>query len=121
MKVYRLEHIKSGKGPFTEYVEGLYVSWLDSHYPPMDICSPVHHEYLRWIDSITPGRTELPFCCYFAFTTLKQLKKCFRGYENYPQLALMEYTIDTADDSDFCILSDGQVIFSEVISKQHIV
>ena len=121
MKVYRLEHIKSGKGPFTEYVEGLYVSWLDSHYPPMDICSPVHHEYLRWIDSITPGRTELPFCCYFAFISLYQLKKCFRGYKNYPQLALMEYTIDTTDDSDFCILSDGQVIFSEVISKQHIV
>ena len=121
MKVYRLEHTNSGQGPFTKYTEGLPMSWLDSHYPPMDICSPVHHEYLRWIDSITPGRTELPFCCYFAFTTLKQLKKCFRGYENYPQLALMEYTIDTADDSDFCILSDGQVIFSEVISKQHIV
>lgn len=121
MKVYRLEHPKSGKGPFTQYVEGLDLSWLDSHYPPMDHCSPVHHEYLCWIDKITPGYTDLPHCCYFAFTTLDQLKRCFRGYEKHSQLSLMEYVICTESEEDFCIFSDGQVIFSEVISKRIIV
>ena len=116
MKVFRLEHIKSSKGPFTQFIHNMPTSWMDSHFPPMCICSPVHYEYIAWIKRVSFGE-ELPHCYHFAFSTLSQLERCLKGYQEFPQLVLMEYTISTSDE-DCCILSDGQVIFSEVISKR---
>ena len=46
-----------------------------------------------------------------------KLKRCFKGYEDFPELRLMEYVIDISELEYCCLLSDGQVIFSEVISK----
>ena len=116
MIVYRLEHRRTGKGPFTSGVNVPF-RWLDSHYPPMDSVSPVHEEFQEWMEVANKGHKYLPYCYLFAFESLMKLKRCFKGYEDFPELRLMEYVIDISELEYCCLLSDGQVIFSEVISK----
>lgn len=116
MIVYRLEHRRTGKGPFTSGVNVPF-RWLDSHYPPMDSVSPVHEEFQEWMEVVNKGHKYLPYCYLFAFESLMKLKRCFKGYEDFPELRLMEYVIDISELEYCCLLSDGQVIFSEVISK----
>lgn len=116
MLVYRLEHRRTGKGPFTSGVNVPF-RWLDSHYPPMDSVSPVHEEFQEWMEVVNKGHKYLPYCYLFAFESLMKLKRCFKGYEDFPELRLMEYVIDISELEYCCLLSDGQVIFSEVISK----
>lgn len=116
MIVYRLEHRKTGKGPFTSGVNVPF-RWLDSHYPPMDNISPVHEEFEEWMEVVNKGHKYLPYCYLFAFESLMKLKRCFKGYEDFPELRLMEYVIDISELEYCCLLSDGQVIFSNVISK----
>lgn len=116
MIVYRLEHRRTGKGPFTSGVNVPF-RWLDSHYPPMDSVSPVHEEFKEWMEVVNKGHKYLPYCYMFAFSSLMKLKRCFKGYEDFPELRLMEYVIDISELEYCCLLSDGQVIFSEVISK----
>ena len=116
MIVYRLEHRRTGKGPFTSGVD-VPIRWLDSHYPPMDTVSPVHEEFEEWMEVVNKGHKYLPYCYLFAFESLMKLKRCFKGYEDFPELRLMEYVIDVSELEYCCLLSDGQVIFSEVISK----
>ena len=116
MIVYRLEHRRTGKGPFTSGVD-VPIRWLDSHYPPMDTVSPVHEEFEEWMEVVNKGHKYLPYCYLFAFESLMKLKRCFKGYEEFEELCLMEYVIDISELEYCCLLSDGQVIFSEVISK----
>ena len=116
MLVYRLEHRRTGKGPFTSGVNVPF-RWLDSHYPPMDSVSPVHEEFQEWMEVVNKGHKYLPYCYLFAFESLMKLKRCFKGYEDFPELRLMEYVIDISELEYCCLLSDGQVIFSNVISK----
>ena len=116
MLVYRLENRRNGNGPFTSGVD-VPTSWLDSHYPPMDLVSPVHDEFKEWMEVTNKGHKYLPYCYMFAFSSLMKLKRCFKGYEDFPELRLMEYVIDISELEYCCLLSDGQVIFSEVISK----
>lgn len=116
MIVYRLEHRRTGKGPFTSGVNVPF-RWLDSHYPPMDLVSPVHEEFEEWMEVANEGHKYLPYCYLFAFESLMKLKRCFKGYEDFPELRLMEYVIDISELEYCCLLSDGQVIFSNVISK----
>ena len=116
MIVYRLENRKSGDGPFTSGVD-VPIRWLDSHYPPMDTISPVHEEFEEWMEVVNKGHKYLPYCYKFAFSSLMKLKRCFKGYEDFSELRLMEYVIDISELEYCCLLSDGQVIFSEVISK----
>lgn len=120
MVVYRLEYRETGNGPFTS---GSWVPshWLDSHYPPMEECSPCYEEYMEWIELVDPGRWSLPPRYRFAFSTLMELKRCFKGYEKCPELQLMECRIDTSDPLSYISLSDGQVIFSKVISKRIVI
>lgn len=116
MIVYRLEHRRTGKGPFTSGVNVPF-RWLDSHYPPMDLVSPVHEEFEEWMEVANEGHKYLPYCYLFAFESLMKLKRCFKGYEDFPELRLMEYVIDISELEYCCLLSDGQIIFSNVISK----
>ena len=116
MLVYRLENRRNGNGPFTSGVD-VPLRWLDSHYPPMDIVSPVHEEFEEWMEVANEGHKYLPHCYMFAFSSLMKLKRCFKGYEDFSELRLMEYVIDISELDYCCLLSDGQVIFSEVISK----
>ena len=116
MLVYRLENRRNGNGPFTSGVD-VPIRWLDSHYPPMDSVSPVHEEFQEWMEVVNKGHKYLPYCYLFAFESLMKLKRCFKGYENFPELRLMEYVIDISELEYCCLLSDGQVIFSDVISK----
>ena len=116
MLVYRLEDIKSGNGPFSSAVDVPF-RWLDSHYPPMDTISPVNGEFEEWMEVANEGHKYLPYCYKFAFSSLMKLKRCFKGYEDFEELCLMEYVIDISELEYCCLLSDGQVIFSEVISK----
>ncbi len=116
MLVYRLENRRNGNGPFTSGVD-VPTRWLDSHYPPMDTVSPVHEEFEEWMEVVNKGHKYLPYCYQFAFSNLMKLKRCFKGYEDFPELRLMEYVIDISELEYCCLLSDGQVIFSNVISK----
>lgn len=116
MIVYRLEHRRTGKGPFTSGVNVPF-RWLDSHYPPMDSVSPVHEEFQEWMEVVNKGHKYLPYCYLFAFESLMKLKRCFKGYEEFSELQAMEYVIDISELEYCCLLSDGQVIFSNVISK----
>ena len=116
MLVYRLENRRNGNGPFTSGVD-VPTRWLDSHYPPMDTVSPVHEEFEEWMEVVNKGHKYLPYCYLFAFESLMKLKRCFKGYEKFEELCLMEYVIDISELEYCCLLSDGQVIFSEVISK----
>ena len=116
MIVYRLEHRRTGKGPFTSGVNVPF-RWLDSHYPPMDLVSPVHGEFEEWMEVANKGHKYLPYCYLFAFESLMKLKRCFKGYEDFSELRAMEYVIDISELEYCCLLSDGQVIFSNVISK----
>ena len=116
MLVYRLENRRNGNGPFTSGVD-VPIRWLDSHYPPMDLVSPVHDEFKEWMEVVNKDHKYLPYCYQFAFSSLMKLKRCFKGYEDFPELRLMEYVIDISELEYCCLLSDGQVIFSEVISK----
>lgn len=116
MIVYRLEHRRTGKGPFTSGVNVPF-RWLDSHYPPMDLVSPVHEEFEEWMEVANKGHKYLPYCYLFAFESLMKLKRCFKGYEDFSELRAMEYVIDISELEYCCLLSDGQVIFSNVISK----
>ena len=116
MLVYRLENRRNGNGPFTSGVDVPF-RWLDSHYPPMDTVSPVHEEFEEWMEVVNEGHKYLPYCYKFAFNSLMKLKRCFEGYEKFENLYLMEYVIDISELEYCCLLSDGQVIFSNVISK----
>lgn len=116
MLVYRLENRRNGNGPFTSGVD-VPIRWLDSHYPPMDLVSPVHDEFKEWMEVVNKDHKYLPYCYQFAFSSLMKLKRCFKGYEDFPELRLMECVIDISELEYCCLLSDGQVIFSEVISK----
>ena len=116
MLVYRLENRRNGNGPFTSGVD-VPIRWLDSHYPPMDLVSPVHDEFKEWMEVVNKDHKYLPYCYQFAFSSLMKLKRCFKGYEDFSELRLMEYVIDISELEYCCLLSDGQVIFSEVISK----
>ena len=116
MLVYRLENRRNGNGPFTSGVD-VPTRWLDSHYPPMDTVSPVHEEFKEWMEVVNKGHKYLPYCYQFAFNSLMKLKRCFEGYDKFEELCLMEYVIDVSELEYCCLLSDGQVIFSEVISK----
>ena len=116
MLVYRLEHHRTGNGPFTSGVD-VPLRWLDSHYPPMDSVSPVHEEFEEWMEVANEGHKYLPYGYKFAFSSLMKLKRCFKGYEDFPELRLMECVIDISELEYCCLLSDGQVIFSDVISK----
>ena len=116
MLVYRLENRRNGNGPFTSGVDVPF-RWLDSHYPPMDTISPIHEEFKEWMEVANSGHKYLPYCYMFAFSSLMKLKRCFEGYEKFEELCLMEYVIDISELEYCCLLSDGQVIFSDVISK----
>lgn len=116
MVVYRLEDRKSGNGPFTSGIRTPF-SWISSHYPPMSPRSPVHEEFKEWMEVVNEGHKYLPYCYKFAFNSLMKLKRCFEGYEKFENLCLMEYVIDISELEYCCLLSDGQVIFSNVISK----
>ena len=116
MVVYRLEHRKSGDGPFTSIIRTPF-SWTYSHYPPMAPRSPAHEEFKEWMNVVNKDDINLPHCYKFAFNSLMKLKRCFQGYEKFEELCLMEYVIDISELEYCCLLSDGQVIFSEVISK----
>ena len=116
MLVYRLENRRNGNGPFTSGIKTPF-RWQASHYPPMATGSPVHKEFKEWMEVVNEGHKYLPYCYQFAFSSLMKLKRCFEGYEDFPELRLMEYVIDISELDYCCLLSDGQVIFSEVISK----
>ena len=116
MVVYRLEHRKSGNGPFTSGIMTPF-RWQASHFPPMAPRSPAHKEFKEWMEVVNEGHKYLPYCYQFAFNSLMKLKRCFKGYEDFPELRLMEYVIDISELEYCCLLSDGQVIFSDVISK----
>ena len=116
MLVYRLEHRKTGDGPFTSGVNVPF-RWQFSHCPPMAPRNPAHEEFEEWMEVVNKGHKYLPYCYKFAFSSLMKLKRCFEGYEKFEELCLMEYVIDISELEYCCLLSDGQVIFSEVISK----
>ena len=119
LKVYRLEDSETGKGPFSSPASGPF-SWSESHRAPMESDSPTYEEYAKWIEKVEPTGWGLPSHYRFAFSTLERLKDCFEGYEKYPNFKIMEYIIDTSDPLSFISLSDGQVIFCEVISKREL-
>ena len=116
MLVYRLENRRNGNGPFTSGIKTPFC-WQASHFPPMAPRSPAHKEFKEWMEVVNEGHKYLPYCYLFAFSSLMKLKRCFKGYEDFPELRLMEYVIDISELEYCCLLSDGQVIFSEVISK----
>ena len=116
MLVYRLEDRKSGNGPFISGIKTPF-SWQASHCVPMAPRSPAHEEFKEWMEVANAGHKYLPHCYKFAFNSLMKLKRCFQGYEKFEELCLMEYVIDISELEYCCLLSDGQVIFSEVISK----
>ena len=116
MVVYRLEDRKSGNGPFTSGIKTPF-RWQASHCPPMAPRSPAHKEFKEWMEVVNEGHKYLPYCYKFAFNSLMKLKRCFEGYDKFEELCLMEYVIDVSELEYCCLLSDGQVIFSEVISK----
>ena len=116
MLVYRLENRRNGNGPFTSGVKTPF-RWKVSHCPPMAPRSPAHEEFKEWMEVVNKGHKYLPYCYKFAFNSLMKLKRCFQGYEKFEELCLMEYVIDISELEYCCLLSDGQVIFSEVISK----
>ena len=117
--VYRLEDSETGKGPFSSHVSVPF-DWSESHRAPMESDSPTYEEYAKWIEKVEPTGWGLPSRYRFAFSTLERLKDCFEGYENYPNFKIMEYIIDTSDPLSCVSLSDGQVIFCEVISKREL-
>ena len=119
LKVYRLEDSETGKGPFSSHVSVPF-DWSESHRAPMESDSPTYEEYAKWIEKVEPEDWGLPSRYRFAFSTLERLKDCFEGYEKYPNFKIMEYIIDTSDPLSFVSLSDGQVIFCEVISKREL-
>ena len=119
LKVYRLEDSETGKGPFSSPVSVPF-SWSESHRAPMESDSPPYEEYAKWLEKVEPTGWGLPSHYRFAFSTLERLKDCFEGYEKYPNFKIMEYMIDTSDPLSFISLSDGQVIFCEVISKREL-
>ena len=119
LKVYRLEDSETGKGPFSSHVSVPF-DWSESHRAPMESDSPTYEEYAKWIEKVEPTGWGLPSRYRFAFSTLERLKDCFEGYEKYPNFKIMEYIIDTSDPLSFVSLSDGQVIFCEVISKREL-
>lgn len=119
LKVYRLEDSETGKGPFSSNVSVPF-DWSESHRAPMESDSPTYEEYTNWLEKIDPTGWGIPSRYRFAFSTLERLKDCFEGYEKYPNFKIMEYIIDTSDPLSFVSLSDGQVIFCEVISKREL-
>ena len=119
LKVYRLEDSETGEGPFWSPVSVPF-SWAESHRAPMKSDSPTYEEYAKWIEKVDPTGSWLPSRYRFAFSTLERLKDCFKGYEEYPNFKIMEYVIAASDPLSFVSLSDGQVIFCEVISKREL-
>lgn len=121
MKVYRLESIETGFGPFTTFDDNedclAPVEWIHSHYPPHG-CSPkVRQMFANWKSTynyIEDGKY-LPDEFRFAFTSKYLLRRCFKGYNNkkYRDLFVLKiYDIDTSDNSLFLKLPNGQIIFS---------
>lgn len=119
MKVYRIEDIETGEGPFRGKWEDIIPqSWWDSHQPPHAEDSRDYKLFRNWRkDSELPLFGLLPKGYRFAFTTVEQVITCFPGFETIEGLVLKEYTIKVIDPSSFCKLSDGQIVFSVVISS----
>lgn len=116
MKVYRLEHKKSGLGPFTSGV-GIPTKWYDSHVSPMRNYGPIGIHFIEWRESLEIGDSFLPEKYKFSFSSLSKLETCFEGYKDIEGLVLKELVIDICDPQSHCILPDGQVIFSVVLSS----
>lgn len=120
MKVYRLENIKSGFGPFTTFEDGKCLApavWIYSHDPPCRGSNEVREIFSKWKRryGYDDCSTYLPDEFRFAFKTKTLLNQCLKGHtrKRYKSIFVLKvYNIDTSDDSLFLKLPDGQVIFS---------
>lgn len=116
MKVYRLEHKRYGLGPFTSGV-GIPEKWYDSHESPMRALGELGNTFTKWRRSIDDGTSFIPEKYKFSFSSLSKLESCFNGYQKFEEFILKELVIDIRDPLSYCILPDGQVIFSVVLSS----
>ena len=121
MKVYRLENVKTGFGPFYTHGYGVPDRWRGTHEPPEWQFRELFYEWRKKYKYRYLGYKQLPFRFRFGFQSLIQLKHCFPGYEKFTDLVIKEYIIDTKSPKHCLILPDGQVIFSTKIVVSSIV
>lgn len=114
MKVYRLESLITGGGPFFDLGPKTPNEWRNTHEPPdsgRTISSKVFKKW-RERNNLHQNGRKLPKRYKFSFTTIEQLIDCFPGFEDLPHFRLKEYEINPKRDKDYCILPDGQIVFS---------
>lgn len=120
MKVYRIEDVETGEGPFRGKWERIIPqSWWETHEPPQADDSINYRTFTDWKEQWElPEWGLLPEEYRFAFTSIEQLIDCFPGFEDLEGLILKEYTIEILAPKSYCILLDGQVIFSIVLDSK---
>ena len=116
MKIYRLEVVGTGRGPFREDVP-YPDKWKDTHFAPHDHRNTSYHTYKEWLKTHYPTNYAFPKEFHFGFVTLAHLTLAFDGWEKLEDFVLMECEIDITNKEDFLILSDGQVMYRKLLSK----
>ena len=120
MKVYRIEDVETGEGPFRgKWEKTIPQSWWETHKPPHADDSIDYQVFTDWKERWDlPKWGLLPDEYRFAFDDIGLLIDCFPGFEEIGGLVLKEYTIETLVPESFCRLRDGQVIFSVVLDSE---
>ena len=116
MKIYRLEVIGTDKGPFSSNIT-CPDEWRYTHFPPYDERNTSYDDYEKWLETYYPERFVFPRQFRFGFVAMDHLNLAFEGWVDLENYVLMECEIDTADNKDFFVLKDGQVMYTKLLSK----
>ena len=119
MKIYRLEVASTNKGPFSCSVD-CPDKWRKTHFPPHDERNISYQAYKEWLTRYHPSSLVFSREFHFGFLTLAHLNTAFEGWQDIENLVLMECEINITQNEDFLILSDGQVMYRELLSKTDI-
>lgn len=125
MLVYRLENKETRFGPFSWGGIGTPWRWRHTHNPPdMSGREDKDPTFRLWRKKYKYqyNYLALPPRFKFSFNSYSLVEKCFPGFKSHDHLELLEIEIDTerGGKKNYCILPDGQVVFSEsiVVSKR---
>lgn len=124
MIIYRLQNKTTGAGPFNNGGEGIPWRWRHTHNVPSTgtVDKPTIFGAWRKKYKYRFQFNQLPQRFKFSFNSYGLIKECFPNFRNYEHLELLRIEIDTENGGkkNYCVLEDGQVIFSEsiVISKK---
>ena len=119
MKIYRLEVAGTNKGPFSCSVD-IPQEWREAHFAPHDERNISYQVYKEWLTRYHPSSLVFSREFHFGFLTLAHLNTAFEGWQDIENLVLIECEINITQNEDFLILSDGQVMYRELLSKTDI-